>query len=513
MSQVLLVSPYNFTGTINDTPSGTTYHVTPRETIVVETEDVATLEFLGFTPAPPPVGGGGIDELTGDVTAGPGFGAQVATLAIVNLDPGSFTSANITVNDKGLVTEATNGTGGAPLTVDDGSTTVTSVIEIQIVGGTVADGGSGIAIITFSGSSLAGFISALNTDPPNDSVNVSSLSAYGGTTAQGVAFVPKGGGFFALAIPDGTGTGGNIRGYGAVDLQVFSVGKNSATQIASGSFSSIGGGMNNTANGQGSRVGGGQNNTASGQFSTVPGGGSNTASGDFSHAEGDTTTASQTGSHSEGYQTQSTGLATHAEGRSTQAGGEASHAEGYLTITYGDWSHAEGLGTIADGPYSQSSGANSITRGVAGYQSYAAGQFAVVGDAQLSRVALRHATTSGAGAILTSDGGSPGTGNQLTLPDNSTYSFRAKILAREGATSDSSYWTIEGVVKRGSGVASVALLGGASPSLIVQDAGAAAWSVTVAPDTVNGALSFVVSGEVDKIINWVCRVETEELVF
>ena len=42
-------------------------------------------------------GSGGITQLTGDVAAGPGTGAQAATLATVNGSPGSFTLANITV--------------------------------------------------------------------------------------------------------------------------------------------------------------------------------------------------------------------------------------------------------------------------------------------------------------------------------------------------------------------------------------------------------------------------------
>jgi hypothetical protein len=198
-------------------------------------------------------------------------------------------------------------------------------------------------------------------------------------------FNPPGASAPAWSIQRG---GGDPRGLHAVDLQSA---RSAATQVASGDYSVIGGGQNNTASGDYATVGGGGKNTASGSFATVGGGYANTASGDYATVGGgsDNTASGDAATVGGGYGSlASSDYATVGGGSDNTASGD------YATVGGGSDNTASGdYATVGGGSGNTASGGYATVGG--GSSSTASGKYATVGGGGGNTASGGYATVGG----------------------------------------------------------------------------------------------------------------------
>lgn len=134
--------------------------------------------------------------LTGDVTT-PGT-SLATTLATVNTNVGSFTAANITVNGKGLITAAANGTATyAPLPI----TVVTSTTQAALVNNSYVANNASLVTVTLPTTAVIGSV-----------INVGGFGAGGWLIAQNSAQLIH----FGNAVTS-TGAGGSLASTNAFD--------------------------------------------------------------------------------------------------------------------------------------------------------------------------------------------------------------------------------------------------------------------------------------------------------
>jgi hypothetical protein len=306
-------------------------------------------------------------------------------------------------------------------------------------------------------------------------------------------------------------TGTSIAG----DTYVAAISGTSLTlsKVASGSSTStlsfytphgvVVGGGNNQATGSYSFIGGGgdagtaaNRNVASGAWSAVVGGLKNTASGLASFVAGG-------------------GTYDGANGGGNTASGIASFvANGWANNASGNASCAIGVGMNTNGDYSTGFGYYGTTRAINGYITFAANIAPIAANSnQAGLLVLGKQTTNATATVLTSDSNAASGTNQVILPNNSAYYFKGAVIAGVTGAGDTKGWSIEGVIKRGAGVGTTALVGTPTVTSMYADLGAATWAVTATADTTNGGLKITVTGQASTTIRWVCELDTTEMTY
>jgi Head domain of trimeric autotransporter adhesin len=166
-----------------------------------------------------------------------------------------------------------------------------------------------------------------------------------------------------------------------------------------------------------------------------------------------------------------------------------------------------GAQTSATAPNSIAIGDQALTRHQ-GAEVFANGRFGSAGDVQVGKYLLRTVTVNNipTEAFLDGTNGSL----RLVLPDDSTWTFKATITGhRTDATDGHAGYTIQGVVYRKAGVASIAIQGAVIKNVLAESN--IPWDANITVDIVTGSLVAKVTGQTGKIIRWAVLVETVEI--
>lgn len=168
---------------------------------------------------------------------------------------------------------------------------------------------------------------------------------------------------------------------------------------------------------------------------------------------------------------------------------------------------AIGEGATANAIDSLAIGLQSLAR-IQGGVVQASGRFASSGDAQTGKYLVRTATINATPTELFVDGTAGSI--RLTLPDDSTWSFRVLITGHRTDVSDGhAGYEVKGVIFRTTGAGTTALQGVISKTILAESN--VPWDINITADSVNGSLKITATGQAGKTIRWLAYVETVEV--
>jgi hypothetical protein len=482
------------TNTGDVTLTGTPDYITiSGQTITRHAIDLAA-DVTGTLPAAN--GGTGITSLgTGVATA---LGQPVTgsgSIVLGNSPTISAPTLTISTNDAfvagtGTASGLTAGEATAALGLKTATTTVSVSGATAPTSGQVLTATSSTAATwqtpSGGGGGLTNITETLHTASPNNTVNAEQLAVTGGTTNTDLVVTPRGTGAFIVGPhPDGTATGGNKRGTGAIHLQTWN---NEAGKVASGAYSVVAGALNTASNSY--AVAMGFNCTASNQFG-------------FSAGQSNNVSAYNGGSIGEGNTV--SGNWAFAFGRNNNLSGTECFAGGQTNTVAANFSAALGQNnqTVSGATHSIATGEQARADRL-GMHAQASGMFAANGDAQAIRSVLRNKTTTNSAVTLFTNGSS----TRLTIPSGKILHAQVTLLgSKSDGTAVASYMR-QVAIKNVAGTTS--LVG--TVNTIGTDE-AAGTSIAITADDTNDALQINVTGITSETWRWVAVVEGVELAF
>ena len=401
---------------------------------------------------------------------------------IVSVDAKSLLANNTAVAAACQVVSWATASTGDVLTVQSNGTVAFAAVSAGISGSTGSTDNLVLRSDGTGGSTLQSsgwLIPDIYTSSPNATVNHLSLQATGSSTNVSVSIVPKGSGSFSLQVPDGTTTGGNVRGANAIDLQTD---RTAATQVADG-------------------------------LGAVALGRRNTASGDLSGA-----VAIGTGNNARGRNSGSVAIGNgNTAGDGTQAAcyvaiGSTVSTTGYFSVGIGESLTVSGIGATcfgfnntASGNYSDIAGGRDANATRHGQSSKSSGQFSALGDCQRVAFQLRNKTTDGTTAVtLFLDGSSA----RLTIPSGKILSGIVEILGSRSTGAEVATYTRHVAIKN---VGGTTTLVGTVDTIGVDTA--AGTTIAITADDTNDALQIAVTGVASQTWRWTAEFRGLELAY
>jgi hypothetical protein len=197
--------------------------------------------------------------------------------------------------------------------------------------------------------------------------------------------------------------------------------------------------------------------------------------------------------------------------------GDRTSASGSKSIGIGQLSISSSNNTIAIGASCEATINNATAIGyyaraaVIGKYAYASNLFSATGDCQTGLFVLCKQTTNATATVLTTDNSSPGTNDQVILPNNSAYAFSGTVVARQQASGGtaSAAWKVEGLIRREGSAGTTTLVN----SVLTTIDNTPGWTLALSADTTNGGLAVTATGAAATNIRWVATIQTSEVTY